>query len=206
MSLRINEHDEFLLSRWLDGDLSAAEAEALERRLEREPGLRSASEQMRRLDTLLSARRGDQPEIDWGRFRAGVMDRVRAERTEQRIIRFPRWLPVAGALAAAAAIALVFTLRPDGNAGVSHPPSIASHDGGVGDGGQAAPIVVQVHRPVYASAGASGPLKVSFVRDNNELAADYLRLDKDREDRTSYVAATPRGPNQIVLPGRDAPL
>ena len=73
----INEHDEFLLSRLLDGDLSPAEAEALRRRIENDPGLSEAYDAMARLDDLLKGRRADHPQVDWKAFHARVVDQVK---------------------------------------------------------------------------------------------------------------------------------
>lgn len=206
MNPHIHESDELLLSRLLDGELSATETDQVRRRLEGEPELRRAFERLQRLDTLLVARRGGQPEIDWKHFRSQVMDRVHAETASRRVIRFPRWLPVAGALAAAAAIALVFNLRQESN-----PPAVVRVDPGGTDTGSEGgsdrdPLTVQFHRPVYASAAPAAAPRISFVRDDNDLAADYRKLDQDREGRASYVASVPRGPDEVVLPRLDSAL
>jgi hypothetical protein len=111
----INEQDEFLLGELLDGNLPEAEAQALRERLEREPALRSAYDEIRRLNDLLTARRADQPVVDWDRFHRQVMEAVDAEPVAApSVIRFPMWARVAVPLAAAAAVALVVTLYDPG--------------------------------------------------------------------------------------------
>lgn len=62
---RITQHDEYLLSRLVDGDLPGDEAESLRGRMEREPDLRAAFQSLVRLDAALKARRADQPRVDW---------------------------------------------------------------------------------------------------------------------------------------------
>lgn len=110
---KISQQDEYLLSRLLDGDLPADQADGLHRRMASEPELRAAYQEMGRLDQLLSARRDDQPNVDWNRFRREVMDRVESEApTGGSVIRFPGWLRIAAPLAAAASVVLVLTLYP----------------------------------------------------------------------------------------------
>jgi len=109
---RLDEYDEFLLNRLLDGDLSNAEAATLEERLASEPELRAMLDAMTRVDNLLAERRSDQPDVDWTRFHAQVMDQVSSESLpSDRVLRFPTWLRVAVPIAVAASIALVITLR-----------------------------------------------------------------------------------------------
>lgn len=109
---RPDEHDEFLLSRFLDGDLSDEEADALNARLENEPALRAMLDDMTRIDSLLTERREERPNVDWSRFHARVMDQVSDESVPMaRTLRFPYWLRVAVPVAVAASIALVVTLR-----------------------------------------------------------------------------------------------
>jgi hypothetical protein len=116
MAERITEHDEFLLSRLVDGDLPAEEAAALRARLEREPEMKAAYEAYRKIDEALASRRADRAEVDFDAFRAQVMQAVEAVADVAgvhggRILKFPGWLKVGLPLAAAAAIALVVTLR-----------------------------------------------------------------------------------------------
>ncbi len=107
---KISQQDEYLLSRLLDGDLPADQADKLCRRMESEPNLRAAHKKMERLNQLLTARRDDQPTIDWGRFRRKVMDRVETEAPlGGRVIPFPNWLKIGAPLAAAASVVLILT-------------------------------------------------------------------------------------------------
>ena len=91
----INEHDEFLLSRLLDNDLSPAEAEVLRRRIEDEPALSEAYAAWLGWTGLLKGRRADQPQVDWKAFHAHVTDQVeRAAEAKAAPVTFrlSRWL------------------------------------------------------------------------------------------------------------------
>src|SRR5689334_9992725 len=109
--MRITEQDEFLLSRLLDGELDAAQADALRARVAREPVLRASFEAMGSLDRALMNRRTRQPDVDWAKFHQRIMTEIAAKQsrsTSIRIFKFPppvwyAWAP----LAAAAAIAFV---------------------------------------------------------------------------------------------------
>lgn len=113
---RIDENDEFLLSQLLDGDLPADEADALRLRMDTEPALREAFEQLARVNQLLVRRREDQPEVDWDRFHERVMASVQQEKPSRPgIIPLARYLWIGAPLAAAAAVALLFTVQaPEG--------------------------------------------------------------------------------------------
>lgn len=117
----LDEQDEYLLSQLIDGDLDAAAEHALRGRLAHEPALQASHASMQRLDEALATRRTDQPDVDYRSFHQRAMAAVKAESTParkpgtaqpRRVIPFPRWFAFAAPLAAAAAIALVVTLRP----------------------------------------------------------------------------------------------
>ncbi len=180
MQARINEHDEFLLSRLLDGDLAAEEADALRARLEREPELQAAYDALRRIDEALESRRKDQPDVDFRAFHANVMQAVEAEagatvsgkdrETGGVLLKFPSWFKVATPLAAAAALALVLLLNSgkptidtptaqpgQGDSGTS---SIAMTEGPTAKPALLDPtthggrlVLAQVSRPVSDSSG-----------------------------------------------------
>ena len=163
----LNEHDEFLLSRLLDNDLSPAEAEGLRRRIEHEPGLSEAYAAMTRLDGLLKGRRADQPQVDWKAFHARVtnqVERAAETRVASPIIRLSRWLAVGLPLAAAASIALVLML---------HTPAEKPTSGGKGHGGPVGPrpgsLVIAVQRPETAPPTSPGPIQVNFKRSQQLL-------------------------------------
>lgn len=78
MSDHVNERDEFLLSQLLDGQLAEAEAVALRIRIQNEPQLARAFDEMGRLDALLHARGGDRPAVDYQAFHQNLMTHVDA--------------------------------------------------------------------------------------------------------------------------------
>lgn len=164
MRIDVNEHDEFLLSRLLDGDLPAAEADALRERFDREPALRSAFEQVRRIDDALKARRGDRATVDFGTFHASVMDSVRAE-TAPATIPFPRWRRLAAPLAAAAAIALVVSYVTFGPFGepVTGEMTIDYHHGKPSSPARGDLLV---HVTPQAASQRTGELRVDYARSS----------------------------------------
>ena len=194
----INEQDEFLLSRLLDDDLSAEEATALRARMEREPELRGAFATMTRIDSLLTARRADQPRVDWSRFHREVMNKVEAEAARPITIRLAKYLRVALPLAAAAAIGLVVWFRPHGGSGLPQPKEkqtgieIARVD-------QPVPPSTSViyHHP--ESTGADDVIRVSFAR-SDELSKEYQAEDEKSRDRGTFLVDKNR-PAQSSSPG-----
>jgi hypothetical protein len=191
---RIDEHDELLLNRLMDGDLPAEEAAALRDRIEREPELRSVYEGLVRLNALLADRRKDTCAVNWGRFYSAVMSRIEADAARPaRVIRFPFWVRVAAPLAAAAAVALVVMLRAPhgtiqpapaerGTLRVAYLTPRAASQGGQGA------LVVRFSRPgqvVPANAGPSGPaIQVAYAR-SAELEESIRRADLARQDQPS---------------------
>ncbi len=180
MKPRINEHDEFLLSRLLDGDLSTAEAEVLRRRLENEPGLSEAYAAMARLDGLLKGRRADQPQLDWKAFHARVVDQVKRggeTRAAAPVIRLSRWLAIGLPLAAAATIALFLLFSGAGNSPIP---------GGGGPKGPGAPpsgnLVVTIEKPKAAPPTSPEPIRVNFKR-SQQLAEAIWQEDAIREEK-----------------------
>lgn len=191
MNRPIDTNDELLLNRLLDDDLSPEEAVALRARLEREPDLRRAYEAITRIDALLTARRSDQPRIDWSSFHALVMDRIESEIAGSHTIRLARFLRVALPLAAAAAIALLVWFWP--------------HSGQVIPGGgpplpqmalkpEARPTFVAQDSPgekevlvryVRPDAGATDESPaVSYAR-SDELFREYRAMDERNRSRES---------------------
>lgn len=186
--VRINEHDEFLLSRLLDGDLPAAEAEALRRRIEAEPALAAVYARMVRLDGVLKGRAGDRPQVDWRAFHARVLNRVELaaeENASPLFVRVSRWLAIGVPLAAAAVIALVFILRSPGGKPAGG-PGPAPLPGGT--------LVVVVERPVPVVPAAEGSIKVSFKR-SQQLAEATWQADAiaDEQPRSLISALLPGG-------------
>lgn len=73
----INPNDPlFLVSRDLDGDLSAAEKSRLERLLGESAELRGEALAFRRMESLLTARRDDEARIDWLNYEKLILARV----------------------------------------------------------------------------------------------------------------------------------
>jgi hypothetical protein len=154
---RINEQDEMLLNRLLDGDLSADDAAALRQRIQREPALRNVWERLSRIDGLLRERRTDTCQLDWGRFHASVVNQIGTDAVPvARVIRFPLWTRVAAPLAAAAAVALVLILR-------------APHEPGKPAGTEPGVIRVAYHTPQPAAISASGAIVVRFHRPGGSM-------------------------------------
>jgi hypothetical protein len=203
MAAPISEHDEFLLSRLLDNDLPAAEAEALRRRIATEAGLRAAYASMARLDGLLKDRQVDQPQVDWGRFHARVIGQVEsASRPAPAVIRLSRWLAVGAPLAAAAVIALVITLHPFESR--QRPTGSPTPSGKVAvvvpaktQGGE---LVVRVQRPVAAPRASEGSIRIDFKR-SDQLAEAIRKTDaaEDAERPSGWALAGSEAP-RIVAP------
>ncbi len=101
-----NERIEFLLSRSLDGDLTAEERRELDAALAADPSLVELLASYEDVDRTIRDAAESVPEIDWSRFE----DRVRQGRAEtgRSTLRWPLRLFVP--LAAAAAVALMFML------------------------------------------------------------------------------------------------
>ena len=185
---RPDEHDEFLLSRLLDGDLPDEEAGTLNARLEREPELRATLDALTRIDALLADRRGKGPDVDWARFHAGVMDKVTARAASRAwTLRFPRWLRVAAPLAAAASLALVIMLRqlPQSlkESPAPTPPVRVVYNAPAPDA--AGRLVVEYNRhPTRVDRDRAGPkpIRVAYTR-SDELQEAIRRYDKARESR-----------------------
>ncbi|MFQ5492480.1 MAG: anti-sigma factor family protein [Phycisphaerae bacterium] len=118
------DHDEYLLSQYLDDQLEQADRADLEDRLNQDPALANLLDQLRRTDRWVRAAAEPAPRIDWDRFADQVAHRCQAHdtaRRRQRILRL--YVP----LAAAAAIAIVTTLTltfQSTNRVAQGPPSI----------------------------------------------------------------------------------
>ncbi|HSW46976.1 MAG TPA: hypothetical protein VLM89_15545 [Phycisphaerae bacterium] len=185
----IPEHDELLLGRLLDDDLSPVEAAALRERIQREPDLQEACHALTRIHAALIERRKDTCRVDWPRFHDRVMDRVAAEADAPApVIRFPSWLKVAMPFAAAAAIALVVVLRgsppgtPTTPAGHG-PPQVAYH--APPPVKAAGALVVHFHRPDLKPVNpARATIHVAYAH-SDELQEYYRRADEARRDQPS---------------------
>lgn len=191
MNRPLNEQDEFLLSRLLDNDLSPEEAASLRTRMEREADLRNAYQEMSRIDSLLAARRADQPRIDWSHFHQQVMDQVEAQAASGRTIRLADFLRVALPLAAAASIALVVWFWPRGTEfapGDDLPaPRIVQHsdealptlaDGRPHD----SELVIQFHRPEMPETEEA--IRITYARSDS-LYEEYRAMDERNRRRES---------------------
>ncbi|MBI4580284.1 MAG: hypothetical protein HY718_11315 [Planctomycetes bacterium] len=214
----VSEQDEGLLGRLLDGELTAAEDQAVRQRLEREPALRRCHEALKRIEATLAGRRADRPAVNYGRLHDRVMAGIRAEAARSpRTVRFPVWLRIAAPLAAAAAIALVVWLQPfagrptgERREGIGpmalHHPDRPSADASERPGGQLAeaksasdsprredePPVVRFKRP-RPSTGSLQTIQVNYAR-SAALAEDVRRSDDEgarRPSRKLFFAATP---------------
>ena len=203
---RINEHDEFLLNRLVDGDLPADEAAALGDRIEREPELRAVYESLVRLNALLADRRKDTCAVNWGRFHAAVMGRIEADAARSaRVIRFPFWVRVAAPLAAAAAVALFVVLRvPHGT--IQPAPAepgtlrVAYLTPRAASQGVPGALVVRFSRPGQVRPADAGPaepaIQVAYAR-SAELEDSIRRADQARQDEPSshlYIMHADRNP------------
>lgn len=192
MNRGISEQDEFLLSRLLDGDLSAAESEALRDRMQREPALQEAFASLTRIDALLSGQAGDQPGVDWPVYHGRVMEAVRAQRRPvSKIIRFPLWLGATGAVAAAAAVVLMVTThRPltdvpePGKQGSAIRVAFNQQQPAVGDG----ELIVNVHRAGAARREPLAPIQVTFA-PSEKRAKWIAQVDRAAEESAGSVTA-----------------
>ena len=192
MMPQISEHDEFLLSRLLDNDLSPAEADALRHRIEEDPELARTFSAMTRLEGLLKRRRADVPEVNWKAFHADVTSEVRRlgpYKAPSQIIRLSRWLAVGLPLAAAASIALVVTLwRPttpatQGTAGPVDQPGIITPPA-------SGSLSVAVHRPEPPAPASQGEIKVNFTR-SQRLAEAIWQADAIEDEKPWWMAGGP---------------
>ena len=185
MEPRISEQDEFLLSQLLDGDLPQADADALRERMASEPDLQGAYDAMASVDGLLAERRSDRVELDWDRFQAEVMADVEAS---SKTIRFASWFRVGAPMAAAAAIALVFTLSRGPTA--ENGTSVAQNNPTPSPAGL---IMVHIEKPQPASAQTGGKIRINFTR-SVELAEAIRLEDEATEQTTSFVNAGSSAP------------
>jgi hypothetical protein len=179
MTRPINEQDEFLLSRLLDDDLSSDEAASLRVRLEREPELQRAFVAMSRLDTLLVARRADQPQVNWASFHSQVMNRVEAEAARPITIKLASYLRAALPLAAAAAIALVIWYWPHGQT-----PLPLNHDSTQGTEIAQAPVTEIRIAGQSTSTGNDDEIHVAFAR-SDDLSKQYKAEDEQSRQKQS---------------------
>lgn len=205
MNRPISEHDDFLLSRLVDDDLSAEEAAALHARIEREPDLRTAYQAMTRLDSLLTARRADQPAIDWERFHRRVMEKIETEAliaaARPATFRIADYLRFALPLAAAAAIALMVWAWPRGgpiaaNTGkanrpgsglvqATHPKPAPAQEGF---------IAVIYDDPKQHTVMGETETQVSYAQ-SEELQNEFRQKDEAARNKESshwYMAGNPR--------------
>jgi hypothetical protein len=209
---RITEHEEFLLSRLLDGDLPADQASVLRERIEREPTLSRAWQKLRRINDLLIQRRSDTWDLDVHEFHVQVMDRLAAEPIPAaRVLRFPRWLRVAMPLAAAAAVAIAFIVWTPPEADQQSPAgpgslTIAYHTPASPAPAKAGTLIVRYHRPGDTTTPQAQPVHVAYAR-SSELEDYYRRTDEARRNQPSshlYImhaeSDTPAPPGPMEAP------
>ena len=142
---------------------------------------------MTRIDSLLAARRADQPRVDFSRFHRQVMDQVTAEAARPVTIRLANFLRVAMPLAAAASIALIVWLWPHGG-----PLAPGSHDL-TGPG-----LVARVSEPAVDSDDG---IHVSYAK-SDQLAKEFQAEDekaRSRESSQTFLAGNVR-PSQSISP------
>ncbi|MCK4660378.1 MAG: hypothetical protein KAV82_12720 [Phycisphaerae bacterium] len=150
---------EFMVSRYMDGDLTVAERRQFEVALRDDPELADLLESYRQAEGLILSLRESGPELDWQRFtwEAG-------RRRKLRVARKSRWVSyrLYAPLAAAAVIALVCT----------------AHVMFFREGGQpmmpAPQAMVQVNRPAGSAASATGEAVVVVVRQKRIPPSDVL--------------------------------
>ena len=102
------EELEFLLSRYLDGDLDDADRQRLERRLAVDAELAGLLDEFRRTDRLVQAWSEPRPKLDWERQAVRINERIEHDRNRGQ--RHKRILWLSGSLSAAAMIALAVLL------------------------------------------------------------------------------------------------
>jgi len=186
----IDEHDEFLLSRLLDGDLTGDEVAALRERIAREPALQEAYESLARVDRLVVGKTRPLPDVDWSRFQARLMDRIESPAQPARVIRLPRWARVAMPFAVAAAVAwmLWLAVAPPVTGPSSEPIEIVYNSPqpqGSADTSEDT-LLVQFDRAGTSAVGEDRPgLHVAFPR-STELAQEIRRADEARESLPSW--------------------
>lgn len=189
MNRPLNEQDEFLLSRLLDNDLPPDEAADLRARMEREPQLRKAYEATTRIDSLLAARRADQPQINWSAFHRQVMAQVEAQTIHQRTIRLADFLRVALPLAAAAAIALVVWFWPHRGQitpgeGMPTPRIAVNNPPGSSTPEPEPTLLVRYHRS-GATTAAEEPVVVRYARSDGAIE-EYKAMDGRNQAREPW--------------------
>jgi len=205
----INEHDEFLLSELLDGNLPAPEAQQLRERMSAEPALRETYETLERVHSLVDSRRSDQPSVDWGLFHQQVMNQVHAEQNRSsRVIRFPRWATIGVPLAAAAAIAFVVLINRT-PAPMSPPKSgpIEVIVTGPNSGNEQGELMVIIDRPGMPAEPPTAVIDVAFTQ-SVEMDELIRQLDEERRSQPpSYVSKflqTPE-PEPTIVPMIEEP-
>lgn len=180
--MAVNSPTPELLSAYLDGELSPADREVVERALASDARLRQALESLRTV--TLGVRRTVQVEAERADFR-GLADRVlaRVPRSPSFLERLRnRWLPVGGLLVTAAAAA-VFFLRP-------------------------APVPPTPQGVVVQSATAEGPAEVQPVVMKTESGDAIIWLVEHPDASSPHPPATlqPGKPGvQTPLPSQERP-
>jgi len=202
MKPRIDEYDEFLLSRLLDGELPADQAVTLHRRMEREPELRAAFESLARVDALLARRQADQPAVHWRQFHEKVLAAVAAQAAPApKTIPLARWLGICAPLAAAAAIGLIVLLDRDRlqvpkDGAIPTPIRVTVNSPAEDAPGK---LTVRLYRPRLNESGDTGVLRVAFSR-SPQLAEAIRRQDQASQSRpTSVVVAARHRPSPPQL-------
>ena len=115
-----NADPEFELSRLIDGDLPADEADRLRDRLAADPMLAEAHRKLARVDALVRAAAGPVPDVDWQQWRRDVARVIDDTTPTHRRLSW-RWL---APVAAAASVALFVLLWP----GASPTPIVSTNN------------------------------------------------------------------------------
>lgn len=162
---------EFLISRYIDGDLSETERREFERALRDDAALVRLLEDYRRTDAMVKALRDTGPELDWERFACEV-----GRRRESEAVRRGRFLVHwwRAPLAAAAAIALVCTAY------------FTFLNGPSGSAVPVSRVVVEVSRPAEM-VGSVSVKRVAVVRVGRTPPRGYSASSPTAK---SYIVAT----------------
>lgn len=190
MPLRIDERDELLLNRLLDGELTEQEAAALRARMEVEPALQAAHAQNLRIHGLLTARAADQAAPRWDAFYAQVMSQVETKDAHpvHRALRFPVWLRFAAPLAAAACVAwLVFSqvlpdMKSTGQPATSGRIHVAINEPPPAATGT---LLVRYQRPAANAPSGDAAVNVAYQR-SAQMDEQIRKIDQARQKQPSW--------------------
>lgn len=163
------EEFEFLLTRYLDGDLPPRQRAALEERLATDAAARAQLEQFRKLDAALRTAM-PLPPIRWDALANQISSAIAAQSVPARNLRLPvRWIGVAAALAACVLLSFALTLHHPNGAAIppaSPPPAAIAQVFGPQVERPAGPTAADVTlgpAPQSASAAATYAIAADIV-------------------------------------------